>query len=135
MQRDPRSELENEGIPDLQDGYPEQSWAEDPQQAPVPRDEPAALDDFGTTAEEQREGESLDGRLRREEPDPALDADPARAASEPGPDVPVEPAGRLVEEDEGARPDTEKDAVADDTGPDGGGFSAEEQAVRIEDEP
>jgi hypothetical protein len=27
--RDPRSELEEQGIPDLQDGYPEQQWAED----------------------------------------------------------------------------------------------------------
>jgi hypothetical protein len=44
------------------------------------------------------------------------------------------PAGRIVEEDEGARPDTEKDAVAYEAGPDAGGFSAEERAMRVEDE-
>lgn len=124
MKRDPRPEFEDEGIPDLQDGYPEQWWAEDPQQAPVPGDEPIAVDDHGTTAEEQREGESLDGRLSREEPD--WDQGAGRPASER--------AGRLVEEDEGIRPDTEKDAVADDVGPDTGGFTAEEEAMRIEDE-
>jgi hypothetical protein len=125
--RDPRSEFEDEGIPDLQDGYPEQQWAQDPQQAPVPGEEPMALDEHGTTAEEQREGEPLDGRLSREEPDPALGPDPGEAGA-------PERAGRLIQEDEGARPDTEKDAVAGDAGPDTGGFSAEEEAVRVEDE-
>ncbi len=122
-ERDPRSDLEDQGIPDLQDGSPGQQWAEDPQRAPVPGDEPVAVDDYGTTAEEQREDEPLDGRLRREEPDAALTgADDERRA------------GRIVEEDEGARSDTEKDAVAGDVGPDSGGFTAEEAAVRIEDE-
>jgi uncharacterized protein DUF5709 len=120
-ERDPRSRLEDEGIPDLQDGYPQQEWAEDPQQAPVPGDEPVALDDFGTTAEEQREGESLDGRLAREEPD-----------RPPGEESPR--AGRLVQQDEGVRDDTESEEVATDVGADSGGFSAEEDAVRVEDE-
>ncbi|WP_067491392.1 DUF5709 domain-containing protein [Actinomadura hibisca] len=114
---------EDEGIPDLQDGTPQQQWAEDPQEMPLPGDEPVALDDFGTTAEEVREGEGLDGRLAREEPERPL----------PG-DEPARPAGRLVEEDEGVRTDTEKDAVASDVGPDGGGYSAEERAMRVEDE-
>jgi hypothetical protein len=122
--RDPRSEFEDEGIPDLQDGFPEQHWAEDPQRASPPGDEPLALDDFGTTGEEQREGEPLDGRLQREEPEPELRDDAGTSA----------PAGRLVEQDEGVRRDTEKDAVADDVGPDTGGFTAEEEAVRVEDE-
>ncbi|MFC9978107.1 DUF5709 domain-containing protein [Spirillospora sp. NPDC127200] len=117
------SRLEDEGIPDLQDGTPQQQWAEDPQEMPVPGDEPVALDDFGTTAEEVREGEGLDGRLAREEPERPL----------PG-NEPARPAGRLVEEDEGVRTDTEKDAVARDVGGDGGGYSAEERAMRIEDE-
>jgi hypothetical protein len=124
--RDPRSEFEDEGIPDLQDGHPEQNWAEDPQRAPLPGDEPVALDDYGTTAEEQRTGESLEGRVRREEPEPSVSG---------AVDEPPRRAGRLVEVDEGARPDTEKDAVADDIGPDAGGFSAEEDAVRVEEDP
>jgi hypothetical protein len=128
--RDPHSEFEDEGIPDLQDGFPEQQWAEDPQQAPLPGDEPIAVDDFGTTAEEQRTGESLDGRLSREEPDPALATEPAGGPT--GEEDGTRRAGRLVEEDEGVRADTEKDAVAEDVGPDGGGMSAEEQAMRVE---
>lgn len=122
--RDPRSEFEDQGIPDLRDGYPEQEWAEDPQQAPVPGDEPSAVDDYGTTAEEQREGESLDGRLRREEPE----------AEAPGADETAPTAGRLVQEDEGVRDDTESEEIAQDVGPDTGGFTAEEAAMHVEDE-
>ncbi|MFB4318316.1 DUF5709 domain-containing protein [Actinomadura sp. 21ATH] len=114
---------EDEGIPDLQDGTPEQYWAEDPQEAPIPGDRPLAMDQFGTTAEEVREGESLDGRLAREEPDvPAPVNEPAN------------PAGRLVAEDEGAHPDTESEAVAMDAGDDGGGYDPEERAMRIDEE-
>jgi hypothetical protein len=43
-----------------------------PDPAPLPPDRedgPLALDEFGTTAEEQRHGEPLDARLAREEPD------------------------------------------------------------------
>jgi len=35
----------------------------------VPGDAPAAADDYGTTAGEQIQGEPLDGRLSREEPE------------------------------------------------------------------
>jgi Family of unknown function (DUF5709) len=140
---DPYSEFEEEGIPDLEDSYPERQWAEDPQRAPVPQEQPVALDDFGTTAEEQREGESLDGRLSREQPDPALgdarrgedwpeteerEFDPVRENEAP------RKAGRLVAPDEGVRTDTEKDAVAQEVGPDQAGFLPEEQAMRVEDE-
>ncbi|GAB3966557.1 hypothetical protein GCM10029978_032000 [Actinoallomurus acanthiterrae] len=140
---DPYSEFEDEGIPDLEDSYPEREWAQDPQRAPVPRDEPTALDDFGTTAEEQREGEPLEGRLRREVPDPSLgggrgavdahdaaerEFDPVREQETP------RRAGRIVEEDEGVRTDTEKDAVAEEVGPDQAGFSPEERAMRVEDD-
>lgn len=123
-ERDPRSEFEEQGIPDLQDGYPEQEWAEDPQQAPVPGDEPAAVDDFGTTAAEQRAGEPLEDRLRREEPDQI----PGERGEEP------RRSGRLVQDDEGVRDDTESEEIATDVGADAGGFSAEESAVRVENE-
>ena len=69
--------LEDDGIPDLQDGVPEQDWMEDPQFAPVPGERPNASIDYGTTAAEQAEGESLDGRLAREIPDDAPDVRPA----------------------------------------------------------
>jgi hypothetical protein len=113
---------EDEGIPDLQDGTPEQYWTDDPQQA-SPGDEPAALEDYGMTGAEMHDGESLDGRLRREEPD--------------GPDVgsaPAEPAGRLVAPNEGAHVDTEEDLVGDDIGDDRGGYTAEESAMRVDEE-
>ncbi|MFF5260263.1 DUF5709 domain-containing protein [Actinomadura viridis] len=114
---------EDEGIPDLRDDTPEQYWSEDPQEATLPGDRPMAVDDHGTTADEMREGEPLDARLRREEPE------------QPRPEnEPENPAGRLVEEDEGVRPDTEPDAVARDVGPDGGGYTAEERAIRVEEE-
>jgi hypothetical protein len=41
----------------------------DPQQASLPADQPAAVDDFGTTVEEQIEGEPLDMRVDRELPE------------------------------------------------------------------
>src|SRR4051794_37657885 len=66
---DPGVPPEEEGIPDLQDGTPEQQRASDPEQMPVPGDEPVAADAWGTTVNEQREGEPLDDRLAAEEPD------------------------------------------------------------------
>jgi hypothetical protein len=91
---------------------------------------------FGTTATEERDGESLEQLLAEEEPDLAddpewTDEDDARdddATSEPR-------AGRLVAPDEGARGDEETDAVALDVGIDGGAASAEEAAVHLSDEP
>jgi hypothetical protein len=184
-ERDPHSEFEDEGIPDLQDGTPEQEWAVDPERAPLPADRPTAVDDFGTTDEEQIEGEPLDLRVRREIPeDEAMfggDGEPvvqpARTAGvdrseQPdaltgdsglgvGADLDTEfkpdegttpdweaqpeepsgqvwddprPAGRLVAPDEGAHPDAEPDAVAGEVGPDGGGYTAEEAAMRVERE-
>lgn len=66
---DPGAEPEDEGIPDLQDGSPEAELASDPQRAPVPGDEPVAVENYGTTFTEQVAGESLDERLSEEEPE------------------------------------------------------------------
>jgi hypothetical protein len=69
---------EDDGIPDVsQDDSPTQERAEDPQFAPVPGERPRASADFGTTAFEQSQGESLTGRLDRELPDDAPDVRPA----------------------------------------------------------
>ncbi|SNS82861.1 hypothetical protein SAMN04488107_3930 [Geodermatophilus saharensis] len=61
---------EDEGIPEVsQDDSPGIAASEDPEFAPLPREDPGASIDFGTTAAEQSEGESLSGRLEREVPD------------------------------------------------------------------
>jgi hypothetical protein len=132
--------------------------ADGPAPAALPaerEDGPMALDDFGTTPEEQRRGESLAGRLVREEPDTA--PPPATPdLSDPQPmdpmtDSPVSTyertgtdavtdgrVGRLVQPDQGGREDTEAEEIAVDAGSSGGGASAEELAlheVRDEDLP
>lgn len=113
---------------------------------------------YGTTEEEQAEGESLDQLLAEEEPDEteeeledalgqddeapedvedfdedddAGDEDVDGLLLDDGPDP---RAGRLVAEDEGAHPDEEEDLVATDVGIDGGGATAEEAAMHVVEE-
>jgi hypothetical protein len=106
----------------------------------APSDKWSGANRFGTTPEEEREGESLDARLAEEEPDIPLDDgsdDEDKDEDEltrHGYDA--EPrAGRLISEDEGLGPDEETDAVAYDAGVDAGGASAEEAAVHLVDDP
>jgi uncharacterized protein DUF5709 len=85
---------------------------------------------FGTTADEQLQGESLEERERQEEPE----ADPYAEVDDDVLDdgeVGTERAGRLVDPDGGIGPDEEKDLVGDDVGIDGAASSAEEAAVHI----
>ena len=87
---------EDDGIPEVsQDDSPTQGLAEDPQFAPLPGESPTASVDFGTTAFEQAEGESLTGRLDRELPDDAPDVrpaeDPNRAAAQLEQDLDTSP--------------------------------------------
>jgi len=106
---------------------------------------------YGTTVEEEQEGESLDQQLAEEEPDVAFDADDedndesgAFAGDEDIADEDIDGlllddgpdprAGRLVAEDEGAHADEEADLVASDVGPDAGGATAEEAAVHVVEE-
>jgi Family of unknown function (DUF5709) len=81
----------------------------------VPPDRPLVSEDEAMTARGQQEGESLDERLAREEPETAT-VDPARA-------------GRIE--------DTGDDLTGVDVGIDGGAASAEEAAVHVPgpDEP
>jgi hypothetical protein len=92
-----------------------------------PPETASGVDEFGTTAAEMHDGEPLDARLAREEPDvidlAGVDADES-----------APPVGRLVESDEGARTDTEAEMVAADVGSDLGGYSAEEAAMHLEPE-
>ncbi|MGI5158247.1 DUF5709 domain-containing protein [Microbispora sp. CA-102843] len=136
-QPDPRSRFEDEGIPDLQEGTPERQWAEDPQEMPLPGDRPLGLDEYGTTPNEMREGESLGRRLSREVPDADVrfgtEPDTTGGRLEEKADE-TGRAGRLVDPDGGMGVDTEKDMIAEDVGPDFGGYAPEEQAMRVEDE-
>jgi hypothetical protein len=105
--------LDDEGVPDLDAPLPGTAITGDPQEGPAPpADAPRATVDHGTTAAEQRHGESLDLRLARENPDtepvsdpeiPALVGDPVlddREAELVGVDVHQDPAlGRSAEED------------------------------------
>jgi hypothetical protein len=136
---EPPSEMEAEGIPDP--GFAAENSAstgQDEGTMAVPRDLPVAADDFGTTAAEMHDGESLDGRIAREEPDvlAAVDApaDESATADTPFAEGAGQGIGRIVEPDQGGGPDTEKDMVASDVGTDLGGYSAEESAMHLEPE-
>jgi hypothetical protein len=134
------SQLEAEGIPDLERSSdsllstdPEDAYGMEP-----PRDTALAVDEFGITAAEMHEGEPLDGRIAREEPD-VLSLVDQPADESMGSDTPYgaragQGVGRLVESDEGARTDTEAEMVAADVGTDLGGYSAEEAAMHLEPE-
>jgi hypothetical protein len=130
---------------------PSDSLIGDPESDPLdrgvaPPERWSAAMKFGSTADEQEEGESLDQLLAEEEPDPALDLDEDDDLPEDDEDTdeaeeyldglllddgPDPRAGRLVAEDEGAHPDEEADLVARDAGIDGGAASAEEAAMHV----
>jgi hypothetical protein len=108
----------------------------------------SAASRYGSTAEEQQAGESLDQLLAEEEPVVAGEEDDEPVGDLAGDedigdedvdgllldDGPDPRAGRLVAEDEGAHPDEEADLVALDTGVDGGGATAEEAAMHVVDD-
>jgi uncharacterized iron-regulated membrane protein len=133
------SQAEAEGIPDPGFSDPSQVAAGDTEATiEPPHDTALAVDEWGTTAAEQAEGEPLDARLAREEDDvlAAVDqpADEREGADTPFDERAGQGVGRLVEADEGARTDTEADLVAGDVGTDLGGYSAEESAMHLEPE-
>ena len=60
-------DVDNDLIPEVaDDNSPEQARVPDPEEPSLPGDEPLAVDAPGTTAAEQREGETLDEKLARE---------------------------------------------------------------------
>ncbi|WP_433208621.1 DUF5709 domain-containing protein [Dactylosporangium sp. CS-047395] len=106
-----------------------------------PPERPRGVTAFGVTQAEAEQGESLDQRLRQEEPDPIsrLDLDDYGRTTESGEffddgEVGDRRAGRLVAPDEGIGEDEEKDEVGSDVGIDGGAASAEEAAMHIVDD-
>ncbi len=135
---DKPSEAEAEGLPDPGFSDPGQLEVGDSDAVLEPPYDTVAVDDFGTTTAEQSDGESLDGRLAREQDDvlseATLDADESSGADTPSGERAGQGAGRIVEPDEDARTDTEKDMVASDVGTDLGGYTAEESAMHLEPE-
>jgi hypothetical protein len=128
---------------------PSDSLIGDPESDPLdrgvaPPERWSAAMKFGSTADEQEAGESLDQLLAEEEPDTADDLDDDLPEDDEDTDEadeyldglllddgPDPRAGRLVAEDEGAHPDEEADLVARDAGIDGGAASAEEAAMHV----
>jgi hypothetical protein len=79
----PGDRFEAEGIQDPGELEPEQAaTGQDEGASEPPHDYPVAVEDFGTTPAEQREGESLDGRLAREVPDGAAAPEPEGGPAE-----------------------------------------------------
>lgn len=106
-----------------------------------PPERPRELDEFGTTAEEEEEGESLSGRLDREEADVSDSDDDDGLGDESDTDgelrddeVGDRRAGRLISFDEDAEFNTDEELHGSDVGIDGGAASAEEAAVHIVDD-
>ena len=126
---------EDEGVPEVsQDDSPTIARSEDPEFAPVPRDDAGASVDFGTTAFEQSEGESLTDRLAREVPDDSSDVvGGVRAAEDP------ERATSQLEQDTSTTFDSDSGTgkTADDVEATAdvpvGGESAEEAAIHLVD--
>jgi hypothetical protein len=103
------TDIEDEGIPDHGG-----RTSGDPEERSVPPGE--APQEEGTTAEEQREGDSLEDRLEAETPE-----DPPRRRE------------RQLAEPTSGPVDDEKDLVAEEA-EEAAGPTAEEQAVRVDDE-
>jgi len=125
---------EDDGVPDIaDDDHVTSALAEDPEFAPVPGERPGASTDFGTTAFEQSEGESLSGRLEREVPD-VLDAgtDDVRAAETHDRTVP-----QIDQDGVSDQADSFTDSVSDDVVATGeaptGGEGPEERAMHLTD--
>jgi hypothetical protein len=126
----PVTDPEAEGLPDYADddsfADPERATsrvADGPEPAALPSDHPLAVDDFGTTATEQLEGEPLEDRLSREEPDiqpeeprPAVDpVDEAEAEWESGEVPPLDELD--TNRDEGAVGAPDRRGVLDPAAP------------------
>ncbi|OLT19472.1 hypothetical protein BJF78_10935 [Pseudonocardia sp. CNS-139] len=123
---EPEDTLDDRGVRDvLDEGY-------------SPPERPLGVEEWGTTADEEAEGESLDARLARELPDYGDDdegdglGDSADTDGELLDDEVGETrAGRLVASDDGGTFDTDEELYAVDIGIDGAGASAEEAAVHV----
>ncbi|GAA4909456.1 DUF5709 domain-containing protein [Streptomonospora salina] len=133
---DTAADWEEAGLPAQEDSTEDQSL---PGRVPEGTGESGAA---GTEKESGRpfeeSGEPLDEALARDRPDvPGAVGSTARTADEFPPPAPEqEPGGvRVVATDEGVREHHEDTLIARDPGADHEAYSAEESAVRREDEP
>jgi hypothetical protein len=126
---DPEPELEAEGIPDLEGPLESKQITGDGQEGIwPPGDEPKGAEEYGVTAAEQAVDEPLAERVRREEPEILPSADPDEVGS-------VRRGARILDEADldVDTIDDVKETVAEDVGVSGGGLTAEEAAMRIEE--
>jgi hypothetical protein len=111
----PVSDPAAEGLPEYADDD-SNAWddlnrpreADGPAPAPLPHDRdtgPMAMQEFGTTAEEQRVGSSLDVRLSREEPDLTPDSVPVDTDSRMADDATSQVAAGQLPDDNAALAD------------------------------
>ncbi|MFI7240192.1 DUF5709 domain-containing protein [Streptomyces cyaneofuscatus] len=123
---------------DLENTLGERDLDDQMEEGYSPPERPLGVDKFGTTGEEEREGESLDQRLAQEVPDvqpPDGDGigDVAEGDGEPQERIDGDArAGRLAAADDATGRNT--DVFAEDVGIDGGAASAEEAAVHVADD-
>lgn len=123
---DPSEDLDDEGIPELEGQPPGKVLSGDVAEGIVPpRDYPIAADEWGTTPAEEAAGEPFAMRVARERPEMAYAPDER------------EPAGRIVQPDSDLDHvvDVTADEIGDSYPDDDSGLSAEEAAMRIEDDP
>ncbi|MFD3536826.1 DUF5709 domain-containing protein [Streptomyces sp. NPDC058664] len=124
---------------DLENAVDERTYDDMLDEGYSPPEKPLGVTKYGTTAEEQRAGETLDERLSQEVPDVAepegdgLGDLPGGQGEPIDTEVGTDRAGRLKAPDEGVRTDTAKELIARDEGIDGGAASAEEAAVHVVD--
>jgi hypothetical protein len=134
-------EQEDAGPLDMEDALDEDDYDDILGKGYSPPERPYAVDKTGTTAAEQRTGESLDERLAEEVPEVAEDGGDGLGDAQDTDGEPVDAeaggarAGRLVSPGQGLERPTLDDVTAEDVGIDGAASSAEEAAVHIVEDP
>lgn len=133
-QPQPEEASDPEEQPDIENTLEDSDLSDALDEGYSPPERPWAVDDVGTTASEQHDGESLDSRLSRERPEVAASdsdgaGDLADGEGEPWDDeVGTDRAGRLTQQADGTVPAT---LTASDVGVDGAAASAEEAAMHV----
>ena len=125
-QLQPQDTLDDRGVDDILD------------EGISPPEQPRGVTAKGVTHAEQIEGETIDERVRQEEPevweDAEAEADADILDGDVGGEVGAERTGRLEAPDQGPA-GADNDLYAKDDGIDGAGASAEEAAMHTIDEP
>ncbi|MEU1126080.1 DUF5709 domain-containing protein [Streptomyces sp. NPDC005899] len=122
---------------DMENALGERDLDDQMEEGYSPPERPLAVDKYGTTIAEEREGESLDQRLAQEVAEPGPPEGDGIGDLPQGEGEPLEEiggdvrAGRLTAVDDTGR---NTDVFAEDVGIDGGAASAEEAAVHVVDE-